>query len=508
MTLILRIIDLIKIIIRLTTGYQLLSPNEICMSVKYSKSRPCVLSQSSVLCHIIVENMAFTFTALEQSNLCCEIYRIKTSPVGYADDVAACTTSKRRMDLVMEQVHQHGCDWRYSFNAGKSAVLVFGESNKDRKHGSENRMFMLGGKRVKERLYYEHVGIKTCVKGDTCVRTEERVTKARKALNASTNVGIRRGGLNLSTCNLIYWTFVIPTLLFGCEIWVLKDKDLDILNGFQRYAARRLQRLHSHSLNVTSLACLGWMNLILFIKARKIIFVRTILQMEECMPVRRILVERFREYRDGCTNPYDSPVIQILNYCKEFDLMRLVDQMIRGHIFSKTSWKKIVWEKAWEIEDREWREVTVNHVKMDLIRMVTDKPTYSIWWLIADKWQIYMKRCELMIKLICHASRLKADDSRLLRASFIRRSCSLCDHACYENVLHMVMQCAYHNDLRNEMYAAINVNGRALGNVCTFEILMGGVIEGWDSEGMLPIWKISCTYISKMYYNVINSRLA
>ena len=133
-------------------------------------------------------------TALEQSNLCCEIYRIKSSPVGYADDVAACTISKRRMDLVMERVHQHGCDRRYSFNAGKSAVLVFGESNKDRKHGSENRMFRLGGKRVKERLYYEHVGVKTCVKGDTFVRTEERVAKERKALNASTNAGIRRGG--------------------------------------------------------------------------------------------------------------------------------------------------------------------------------------------------------------------------------------------------------------------------------------------------------------------------
>ena len=36
---------------------------------------------------------------------------------------------------------------------------------------------------------------------------------------------------------------------------------------------------------------------------------------------------------------------------------------------------------------------------------------------------------------------------------------------------------------------------------------MGGVIEGWNLEGMLPIWKISCTYISKMYYNVINSRI-
>ena len=84
--------------------------------------------------------------SLERSNLCCGIYRVKSSPVGYADDMAACTTSKRKMDLVMEKVHQHGCDWRYSFNAGKSAVLIFGESSKDRKVRSENRMFNLEGK--------------------------------------------------------------------------------------------------------------------------------------------------------------------------------------------------------------------------------------------------------------------------------------------------------------------------------------------------------------------------
>ena len=445
-------------------------------------------------------------TTLEQSNLCCDIYRIKSSPVGYADDMAACTTSKRKMDLVMDRVHQHGCDWRYSFNAGKSAVLIFGESLKDRKYGSENRMFTLGGKRVKERLYYDHVGVKTCVKGDTYVRTEERITKARKALNASTNAGIRRGGLNLSTCNLIYWTFVIPTLLFGCEIWVLKNKDVDLLNGFQRYAARRLQRLHAYSLNITSLACLGWMNLVLFIKARKVTFVKTILQMEDSMPVRKIFVERFREYHEGCDNPYDSPTIQILHYCHEFGLMGLIDQMVRGHVISKQSWKKLVWDRAWAIEDREWREVTLIHDKMELIRMVTDKPMYSVWWLLADHCQNFMKRCELMVKLLCHASRLKADDCKLLRASFMSRACPLCENASYETTLHMVMQCPYHQELRNEMYGAITDYGRVLDNACTFEVLMGGVIDGWDIVGMLPIWKISCTYISRMYYNVINSR--
>ena len=187
--------------------------------------------------------------------------------------------------------------------------------------------------------------------------------------------------------------------------------------------------------------------------------------------------------------------------------MGLIDQMVRGHVISKTGWKKIVWDKAWSIEDKEWRDVTLVHGKMDLIRRVTIRAEYSVWWVLADKCQHYMRRCELMVKLLCHASRLKADDSKLLRASLLVRSCPLCDHIAYETALHMVMQCPHQNELRADMYAAIAENGRALENVCTFDILMGGVIEGWNLEGMLPIWKVSCTYISKMYYNVINSRI-
>ena len=58
---------------------------------------------------------------LENSGLCCSVFRTSTSPVGYADDLAASTINKLRMDRVMEVVFQHSCKWRYSFNPGKSA---------------------------------------------------------------------------------------------------------------------------------------------------------------------------------------------------------------------------------------------------------------------------------------------------------------------------------------------------------------------------------------------------
>ena len=92
---------------------------------------------------------------------------------------------------MMDRVYAHSNTWRYSFNAGKSAMLIFGETPNETRIGSENRVFKLGKDRMKERLYYDHVGVKTCVMGDTHIRTEEKIVKARKALNMASAMGIK-----------------------------------------------------------------------------------------------------------------------------------------------------------------------------------------------------------------------------------------------------------------------------------------------------------------------------
>ena len=402
----------------------------------------------------------------------------------------------------MIRVNQHGCDWRYSFNAKKSAVLVFGESARETRIGSTHRMFSLGGVRVKEKLFYDHVGIKTCVKGDTHVRTEEKVTKARKVLNMTTNIGIRKGGRNLKTCNVIYWTIVIPTLLFGCEIWLLKDRDMSILNAFQRYAARRLQRLHTRSLNATSCLCLGWMEMLNVIKARKIIFIRTIMVMEDYMPLKKITVERLAEFAPDNVNEFDSPLIQIFQYCDEYGLLEEVRQMGNGVFRSKNSWKKLVWDISWQKENERIRTLMRENRNMDLIQMVSPTLRYSVWWSIADMDQQYMRRCEIMVKLLCHASLLKGDDGRLRRKPFGSRSCVSCELAAYDCAKHLVMECP---GIRIDMYREIDKICKNFGRYVVFPILMGSNITGWEYYDMVPIWLIACTYISRMYFRALGN---
>ena len=72
-------------------------------------------------------------------------------------------SNERHMDRALKLVDRCGKRWRFSFNAKKSAILVYGEDVKSNLQNTKDRVFMLGDKRVLERTTYDHVGIKACL---------------------------------------------------------------------------------------------------------------------------------------------------------------------------------------------------------------------------------------------------------------------------------------------------------------------------------------------------------
>ena len=149
-------------------------------------------------------------------------------------------------------VNEYRKRWRFNFNAGKSAVLVFGENKKSNLTNSKQRAFRLGQEGVKERETYDHVGVKIGILNDNTVRVEEKISKGRKTLNASTGLGIRKNGLNMGTCNLIFWQVVVPTVTFGSEVSICSEKDEELLLNIQRYAGRKVQRFPQRAPNASS----------------------------------------------------------------------------------------------------------------------------------------------------------------------------------------------------------------------------------------------------------------
>ena len=208
-----------------------------------------------------------------------------------------------------------------------------------------DRQFRLGVSRVYKRTAYDHVGIRNHIYDNDNSGIIERITKGRRVFNSIAGVGIRGGGVTVATCSVIFWSVVVPTTLYGCELWVMNDSNLSIIEEFQIYIGKRVQRFHPKIPYTRSYYGLGWMRLERVIQIKKLLFIRTILVMNDDELPKLIFCERAKVYflnlHEGHRNRCNSSVFDLLNVSDIFGLLEIVRIMLeRQHFYSKSGWRE------------------------------------------------------------------------------------------------------------------------------------------------------------------------
>ena len=116
------------------------------------------------------------------------------------------------------------------------------------------------------------------------------------------------------------------------------------------------------------------------------------------------------------------------------------------------------------------------------------------------------KICEIMAKLVSHASRLKGDDIRLKGLPLSHKACSNCDMFVKEDLFHIVMQCPAQEITRRELYKVLHQQDNSLERIFlgspreVFSWFIGKTMEDKDITEMFNIWTISGRFITDMYY--------
>ena len=385
---------------------------------------------------------------LKEADISCKIFRTPSTPLGYADDIATCCVSKFKLDKAMDIVYNHGCVWRYEFNAKKSGVLVYGESPKEHERNSCNRLFKLVPNKVRERTFYDHVAIRNCIYANDVSGIEERIVKGRRAFNSISGIGIRKGGITMATCNVIFWSVVVPTPLYGCELWIMDDVSLDMIEEFQNFIGKKIQRFHPRISNICSFYALGWMRLERVIQIRKRMFIRSIMVMDDNELPKKIFCDRAKFYFDNVPfdkeNPLQSAVLDLLNVCVVFGLLTEVRGIVENnHFFPKSTWRRMVWERGWHLKDLHWRIDKCLYRQRNLLSGMCPSIRYLTWWMVSDTYPKYTKECEILAKIICHASVLRGDDFKYKNAPGTPQMCDLCDCFEVEDAQHFILRCSY-----------------------------------------------------------------
>ena len=347
-------------------------------------------------------------------------------------------------------------------------------------------------------------------------RTLNKISKSRKALSAASALGIKRGGLSMKACNIIYWSLIVPILTYGAELWILKASDIEALDKYQRYAGKRIQRFPKYTPNESSFRGLGWMRLENYIYAKKLIFVRTILCRNDDCLYKRVFKLRAIAFNEdiakGTANTYDSPVFDILRIAIIFDVYNEIMNIItRGHWYSK-QWKKLIWARAWRIEDSDWQYGSYFFRSLNIINLTVGCAKYLCWWHVSDIYPPCIKQSETMAKIVCRASSLKSDDPRYRGATFINKACSHCKLVEAEDVKHMVLTCPNNIDTRVQMLNELSTDiecreiWQSIDAPDTLKVLLGGMPHGREFNDMIPIWCIASKWIHITYFRTVRNR--
>ena len=183
-----------------------------------------------------------------------KIGSIRIPHITVADDLAILAENKSDSQVMVWDVEDSSNRERYCVHPAKSHILWYKFGGKD---DSDLDVF-LGEKKVDVASSATHLGINRSA--TQMVDIEGKLSLGRKTAYSLMRAGFHGGGgLKAAKNGHIWSTFVIPRLLYGVECQLLKKKDIESLEKFQRKCLKQLQGLPD---NTSSSACLGLLGIL------------------------------------------------------------------------------------------------------------------------------------------------------------------------------------------------------------------------------------------------------
>ena len=145
------------------------------------------------------------------------------------------------------------------------------------------------------------------------------------------------------------------------------------------------------------------------------------------------------------------------------------------------------------------------HKSLDLLSGVSNVTRYNNWWALSDKYPGRMRECEIIVKILCHASALRDDDVKYKSQLGTNRMCDMCNEYETEDARHLVLHCSSFNDVRDimmyEIDQIVNVVGTPLFRHDTDMLftMLGRRNEDLSEQTQEDIWLVILKYVSIMY---------
>ena len=386
---------------------------------------------------------------LIHSNKGCNIYSTRAVCPTYADDLSLAAPFQTTLQNLLTQVYEYACKWRIEFNATKSALIKLPHSME-----KTSNECSLGRANITCRDTVEHLG--TLIGNEDAV-VARIITKGNKCFNSMLSIGSRTGGLNPVIGSKLYWTAVIPAMLYGVEVLSLSNKAIEKIEQQHRTFAKRLQQISSKTPNPLAYTTLGWQSIHSYVSQKTLQFIHGMLLCKTDSVYRSVCIDRLTDIigqlPEGPIHT-NSPIKWFVQACLKYGLLDDVKEMIdSGETVSKEEWKKMC----------KVRTSSHEHVMIYAERLLYSKLGYTTgtnimdtWWKVAFHYPNYLHACRFMIKckigvepLQCNIGAYNKEGDKAEN-----KLCPLC-LAEEENVQHLMFRCHVLTNSRTVFHHAI-----------------------------------------------------
>ena len=391
--------------------------------------------------------------ALKCSGLGIVIKHINTSSPTFAEDMAIVAIYKKCLQHLFNIANKYCRMWRYQFNVGKSAVLVFGKDE------DPTRTIHMGPDPVVVEKSSMHMGVTLThsnLEEEEFVR--DRCSSGMRCYYSVKGVGSKKIPLTPEAASKLYWAISVPKVAYGVEALQLSSKSLRKMEQTHSAVAKQIQGLPTRTANAGCLATLGWLSLGSYTDIIRMLFIWRILLLPASNIYRRVLLVRLCQHLyvpDGC---HHGPTQWAIIVFKKYGILQVLLSAIEtGDILPLSLFKKSINELVKQYESNVFIATCMMYPKLSIFQQCTSSIVMWPWWQLASARPDLTNKCRLLVKVMFRETCLNGDTYKFKFTCSRDSHCTQCDSHCKETAEHVLFTCTAYDGLREDFWSALQM---------------------------------------------------
>ena len=227
---------------------------------------------------------------------------------------------------------------------------------------------------------------------------------------------------------------------------------------------------------------------------------------------KKVFIIRYCYYMYRTKGSNHGPTMRFLDICKKYELLSVVKQAVEECVIpSKYEWKKIVEEKIWANENKQWKLQSTLYVKLNGLKEMMPKIAPLSWWFYVQTNSGDLKKCRMIVRLLLGVHNLKSNRYKIDKENVRDPYCEHCNYRSPENVSHVLFECSENDHLRVKLWQAVretcpntlNCEIESMSTDTKTSFLLTGLGNGFIKE-----WQATFKAIVDFIYVLYMSRLA